>query len=188
MAGAPADQPRAGKRVEPDGGGPPAVPGGSDRDEIARLKVSGGGSAQFRVEGGDNSVQEYGDEAGADELTAAATVVHDFFVARIAGEWRRACTLFSAAEIEALERFAARSPGLSDKSCPAALDALTTQVSPADARALTSVDAAGLRREGDQGFLVYTAPPGRTVYAMPLVNEAGAWKLGAITGAVLPGT
>lgn len=155
---------------------------------VGPLRVSGGGSAQFRVEGGDNSVQEYGGEAAGDELTEAATAVHDFFAARVAGEWRRACSLFSANELQALERFAARAPDLAGRGCPATLDALTTRISPAVARALTSVDAVSLRREGDRGFLIYTAPPGRTVYAIPLANEGGAWKLGAITGAVLPGT
>jgi hypothetical protein len=160
----------------------------TDSPPIGPLRVSGGGSAQFRVEGGDNSVQDFGSEGGGDELTEAATAVHGFFAARVTGEWRRACSFFSADELDALRRFATQEPDLAGRGCPATLDALTTQISPEVARGLTSVDAASLRREGDRGFLIYTSPPGRTVYAMPLANEGGAWKLGAITGAVLPGT
>jgi hypothetical protein len=44
-----------------------------------------------------------------------------------------------------------------------------------------------VRHRGEQAFLIYVAPPGRTVYAMPLKLEDGEWKLGAIA-AELPGT
>ncbi|HEY8502695.1 MAG TPA: hypothetical protein VIL21_08415 [Solirubrobacterales bacterium] len=149
------------------------------------LRVTGGGAGQFRVEGGDNSVQGFGAEAGAGELRRAAAAVHAFVVARVGEEWRRACSLLSADEREALER-ASPSSGPGSGGCAAALAHFTTRVSPSLARAITTVDAASLRRAGERAFLLYTAPPGRTVYAMPMASEDGAWKLGAINGAVLP--
>ena len=165
----------------------PPKPAG-DRDggsaSLGPLRVSGGGSAEFRVEGGDNSVQEYGAEADSGGLSEAAAVVHSFYVARIAGEWGRACEMLSADERESLAGVAPGAGG----DCAEGLAAYTADVSPSVARAITTVDAASLRREDDQGFLIYTGPPGRTVYAMPLVNEGGAWRLGAIAGAIMPGT
>ena len=152
------------------------------------LTIGGGGSGQFVVPGGDNSVQEYGEEAGEAELREAAEAVHAYFVARVTGEWARACGFLSAVSIESLEQAGSRSPKASGKGCPGALDLVTKAVSPSLTRALTTVDAASLRSEGSQAFLIYTGPPGRTVYAMPLREEDGAWKLGAISGAVLPGT
>jgi hypothetical protein len=146
---------------------------------VAPLRVSGGGSAQFRVKGGDNSVQEFGAEAGRGDLEEAAAIVHGFYVARVRGEWKRACSALSAREIESVAN---------GQACPGALAALTGHVSPALARALTVVDAASLRRGGRQAFLIYTAPPGRTAYSMPLVSEGGAWRLGALAGSQLPGT
>lgn len=157
------------------------------RVPVAPLRVSGGGSVQFRVRGGDNSVQDFGAEAGASELGEAAATVHRFFVARVWGEWDRACSLLSAREVERLDQLTAPAPGAKGQGCPAALAALTAGVSPALARALTTVDAASLRQEGKQAFLIYTGPPGRTVYAMPLVGEAGGWRLGAFAGAELSG-
>lgn len=154
---------------------------------VAPLEVSGGGSAQFKVKGGDNSVQEYGEEASESELSEAAEVVHTFFVARVRGEWAKACSLFAASQRENLEKLAASSSQLKGQDCPAALTAITKQVSPALARQLTTVDAAALRHEGEQAFLIYTGPPGRTVYAMPLAQEDDGWKVAAISGAALPG-
>lgn len=160
--------------------GPPA--------EIGPLKVSGGGSAQFRVEGGDNSIQDYGEEAGESELTQVARQVHGFYVARVRGEWKRACSYLSMASAQQLGTVATRSPQAQGEGCPAGLRLYTKPVPGSIARQITSVDAAALRHEGVQAFLVYTAPPGRTVYTMPLTNEGGSWKLGAISGAALPGT
>jgi hypothetical protein len=160
----------------------------SGRSPVTPLEVSGGGSGQFRVKGGDNSVQEYGAEADATELRQAAATVHSFFVAQVRLEWARACSVLAAGEREDLERLAASSPRSRGKGCAGALAVTTKAVSPSLARQLTTLDAASLRQEGDQAFLIYTAPPGRTVYAMPLRREDGAWRLGALSGAELPGT
>lgn len=155
---------------------------------VAPLKISGGGSSQFKVEGGDNSIQEYGEEAGGSQLRQAAEAVHAFFVARVRGEWARACDLLAKSERQGLEGLVSGSSGSDGDGCPAALGAIARQISPTSARELTAIDAAGLRREGEQAFLIYTGPPGRTAYAIPLYLEGGAWSLGAISGAELPGT
>jgi hypothetical protein len=55
---------------------------------------------------------------------------------------------------------------------------------------LTKVDAVSLRREGDQGFLLYHGPEYDTggsygpadLYAMNLRFEDGGWKMGMATG------
>ena len=156
---------------------------------VAPLKVSGGGSAQFRVRGGDNSVQGYGEEAGESELAEVARQVHGFFAARVSGEWGRACSFLSKPEARQLAKAAAQSPGSQGRDCAAGLRSYTRwPVSAAVARQITAVDAAALRHEGEQAFLVYTGPPGRTVYSMPLESEGGVWKVGATAGVTLPGT
>jgi hypothetical protein len=157
-------------------------------DSTGPLKVSGGGSAQFKVSGGDNSIQEYGSEAGASELRQAAAAVHAFYAARVSEEWARACSYLAKSTAAGLRQLSASSPRLRGKGCAGALDALTKPLSPSLQRETTTVDAAALRHEGEQAFLIYTAPPGKTVYAMPLRLEGGEWKLGALAGAELPGT
>lgn len=161
--------------------------GGESHANAAPLKVSGGGSAQFKVKGGDNSVQEYGAEAGGSELRETAELVHSFYVARVAREWAKACSYLAKSTVEGFEELAASSPKLQGKGCAAVFAALFKPVPPSLQRQLTTVDAAALRSEGEQGFLIYTGPPGKTVYSMPLRLEGGEWRVAAVSGAALPG-
>jgi len=162
---------------------------GDDRRDVpvAPLEVSGGGAAQFRVEGGDNSVQGYGEEAGEPELLQAAEATHSLFVASVRGEWARACDLLAARQRKSLERFAAQAPQARGEGCAAGLAAVTRPVPASLAREITQVDAVALRHEGEQAFLVYVGAPEGTVYAMPLRLEGGVWKPAAIAGSALPG-
>jgi hypothetical protein len=51
-------------------------------------------------------------------------------------------------------------------------------------REITSVDAGSFRHEGEQGFLIYYGAD-ETVYAMPLREEDGSWKVAALSGSAL---
>lgn len=154
---------------------------------VAQLEVSAGGSAQFHVKGGDNSIQDYGEEAGESELRQAAEAMHAFFVASVRGEWERACGLLATDEQKSIESAAAQSPQLRGKGCAEALAAFTRPVPNSVAVEITTVDATSLRHEDEQGFLIYVGAPESTVYAMPLHLEGGAWKLSGISGVALPG-
>lgn len=137
------------------------------------LEVSGGGSEQFLVKGGDNSIAEFGGEAGGDELQEVAETVHGFYVARASGDWAGACAYMAQSLQEQLEQLALKSEV---KGCAAFLEAFTTKQSDAIWRELTTVDAASLRTEGEQGFLIYRGVKD-AVYAMPLHEEDGEWKV-----------
>jgi len=145
------------------------------------LKVSGGGSEQFVVKGGDNSIQEYGEEKDESELEEAAEAVHSFFVARATGDWEKACGYLSKTMTEQLEQLAASSTTLKDKGCASFLEAFTTKLSAATWRELTTVDAGSLRQEDEQAFLIYYGSD-KSVYAMPLKVEDGQFKVGALSG------
>ncbi len=159
---------------------------GSSAHAVTPLKVSGGGSAQFRSKGGDNSIQEFGEEGGESELREAAEAVHAFYVARDAGEWAHACSYLSSSEVGQLEQLGAQSPQLKGKGCAAVLAAFTRPLSASLEREITAIDAGSLRQEGEQAFLIYYGPPGKTVYAMPLKQEDGVWKVGALSASALP--
>jgi hypothetical protein len=148
------------------------------------LKVSGGGSDQFRTKGGDNSIQEFGEESGESELQEAAEAVHGFYMTRAEGDWAGACSYLSKAMREQLEQLAASSTELKDKRCPAFLEAFTSPLSAAEWREITTVDAGSLRHEGEQAFLIYYGAD-KTVYAMPLKQEEGGFKVGALSGDAL---
>lgn len=148
------------------------------------LKVSGGGSGQFRTKGGDNSIQEFGDESDESELQEAAEVVHGFYVSRAAEEWEKACSYLAKPNIEQLEKLANQSARSSGADCATVLKSFTRPLPASVEREITTVDAGSLRREGEQGFLIYYGA-GRLKYAMPLREEGGSWKVAALSGTTL---
>jgi hypothetical protein len=159
--------------------------GGSARKDVETpLEVSGGGSGQFRTKGGDNSIQEFGDESDESELQEAAEVVHGFYVSRAAEEWDQACSYLAKANVEQLEQFANQSANSKGADCPTVLKAFTQPLSASVEREITTVDAGSLRREGEQGFLIYFGA-GHVKYAMPLREEGGSWKVAALSGTTL---
>lgn len=145
---------------------------------VSPLQVSGGGSGQFRVEGGDNSIQDFGEEGSESELEEAAVALHDFFVARAEEDWRAACARLSKTVVEQLEQLGARAKPES-KSCPATLATLTPPLPPAVQRESTLVDAGSLRVEGERGFLIYRGAE-QAVYAINMAHEGGQWKVGGL--------
>jgi hypothetical protein len=158
--------------------------GESNGNVVAPLKVSGGGSAQFRTKGGDNSIQEFGDESGESELQEAAEVVHDFYVARGKEEWSKACSYLAKSNIEQLEQLGSQSPQFKNGGCAPILKGFTRPVPASVNREIATVDAGSLRQEGEQGFLIYYGA-GHATYAMPLKNEGGTWKVAALSGSAL---
>lgn len=148
------------------------------------LEVSGGGAEQFLVKGGDNSIQEFGEESDESELQEAAETVHSFFVARATSDWKGACSYISKSMSAKLEQLAKSSTELEDKSCASFLESFTGQPTASEWRETTTVDAGSLRTEDEQAFLIYYGPD-KTVYAMPLADEDGTFKVGALAGSPL---
>jgi hypothetical protein len=156
----------------------------SPKDVATPLQVSGGGSKQFRSKGGDNSIQEFGEESDESELQEAAEVVHSFYVARAEEDWNKACSYLAKSNIEQLEQLGSQSPQFKGAGCAPILKAFTRPLPPAVQREITTVDAGSLRREGEQGFLIYFGAD-HVKYAMPLVDEDGSWKVAALSGTTL---
>jgi len=182
------DQSRSDNQAQGGGESQPQREGDSSGKSVKEvetpLKVSGGGSAQFRTKGGDNSVQEFGDESDESELRGAAEVVHGFYVSRAAEEWDKACSYLAKSNIEQLEQLGSRSPQFKDAGCAPILKAFTRSVPASINREITTVDAGSLRHEGEQGFLIYYGA-GHVTYAMPLRDEGGSWKVAALSGTTL---
>lgn len=159
--------------------------GGSESGSVATpLEVSGGGSEQFRAKGGDNSIQEYGEEGDESELQETAETVHSFYVARAEEKWDTACSYLAKGNIEQLEQLAAQSPQLKGSGCGPVLKAFTRPLPAAVQREITTVDAGSFRHDGEQGFLIYYGAD-QTVYAMPMSEEDGSWKVSALSGSAI---
>jgi hypothetical protein len=165
------------KRQTPD-------PGDASEFKPKHHNDSGGGAEQFKVKGGDNSVQEFGEEADTSELDAAATALHNFLDARAEGNWAAVCQYLSKSTIESFEQLASRTKG-GDASCGAILAGITNPNAQAALKAeAEKADVGSLRTEGDQAFLIYTGTQG-TILAMPMANEAGTWKVASLAGTPL---
>lgn len=173
-------QAKAGSKAQGGGG----EPSHHRKANVPPLKVSGGGSARYRTKGGDNSIQNYGEESGESELQAAAAALHDFYVARAEERWERACSYLAKSIVQQFEQLISRTPQLKGEGCGAALHALTRPLPPSVEREITEIDAVSLRREGERGFLLYRGAENK-VYAVPMLIESGAWKTGSISGTPL---
>jgi hypothetical protein len=111
--------------------------------------------------------------------------VHAYYVARANEEWARACTYLASSMQEELERFAVQSGQEGSPDCATLLKALTRHPLPASLRReSTIVDAGSLRIDESNSFLIYHGAD-RTVFAMPVVEEDGTWKLTLISPTAL---
>jgi hypothetical protein len=174
------------KGADEDGKGKESQDGGGEAAAFTpkQHEDSGGGAAQYRVKGGDNSVQEFGQEAGASEFEAAATALHSFLDARAEGNWDAACRYMSKSTIESFEQLAAPAKS-GEGSCGSILAKITN---PAAKQALEEeaeeADVGSLRTEGDQAFLIYTAD-GKTIFAIPMAKQGDEWKVASLAGTPL---
>jgi hypothetical protein len=160
---------------------------GPDASDFTPKKHSdaGGGAEQFKVKGGDNSVQEFGEEAEPEEFNAAAVALHNFLDARADGNWAAACEYMSKGLTESFEKLAAQAKQVEATSCGGILEKVTN---PAAAKEMkeeaAKANVGSLRIEDEQAFVIYTGIDG-TVLAMPMANEDGTWKVASLAGTPL---
>lgn len=146
----------------------------------------GGGSKQFRVpKGFDNSVQEYGQEAGQSEFEEAATAMHGYFDSLAAGNWAAACQYTGKSVVESLEKLAELSgKELKDAGCAALMAATWDRVDNAILVVVAKeADAGSLRVEGDHAFLIYYGQE-KKKELLQMDREDGHWKVASLEGTV----
>jgi hypothetical protein len=143
------------------------------------------------VKGGDNSVQEYGVEAGESERTEAAIALQAYLNARATEDWGAACSLLAKKPMEQLERIqkAATKQGQELNGCAATMALLREGEAQLQGQArITEVLSfrGGGDISGDPSYLIFTAPPGNTLFSMPMYSQGGAWKVGLARPSELP--
>jgi hypothetical protein len=144
-----------------------------------------GSSAAFRTPGGDNSIQNFGEEADAGELEAATATLTGFMQARAKSDWAKQCFYLAKAAIAPLEQLASRSPQLEGKGCVAILAQLGTGAPPSTRADAMTDGVASLRVEGNRGFALYHGARG-VDYFVPMTREEGEWKVGALAPSEFP--
>lgn len=139
---------------------------------------SGSGAAQYS-DRTDSPLLEFGKEGSEAEFEEATEATHTFFVDRASGDFEGACAQLGKSILGRIEHLAVKSTGLADTSCASFLESFL-RLSAQERRDSTTVDGGGLRREGSSGYLIYGGVDD-TVYAMPLEEEGGQWKLGSLS-------
>ena len=192
----------AGSTAQPGGGeaengagegGGAAESGGGEGSSESESKTGPGPSKgersyAFRTPGGDNSIQEYGEEGDSSERGQAQTSIDALYKAIASGNWAEVCSKYlSARNLEQIKVLTEKSPQLKGKGCEEVLAGLN-QISPAGSPDLPVDGIASLRIEGDTGFAIWRGKDGKG-YALPLTRENGEWKLTALGPTPLnPGT
>jgi len=143
------------------------------------------------VKGGDNSVQEYSVEAGESERREAAIALQAYLNARASEDWGAACSLLAKKPTEQLERLqrAAAKQGKELNGCAGTMALLKEGEAQLEEQAqITEVLSfrGGGGISGDPSYLIFTAPPGATLFSMPMYLQGGAWKVGLARAAELP--
>jgi hypothetical protein len=157
----------------------------TDSSASTTTQDQGGGSAAFRTPGGDNSIQNFGEEADAAEVDAASTALAAYLRARSKDDWSGQCDLLAQAALAPLEELAAGSPQLKAKGCAAILEVLSSGAATATLTSTMPDGVASLRVEDDRGFALYHGAKG-VDYFVPMVKEDGEWKVGALAPSEFP--
>lgn len=165
----------------PDSSGNAAGSGDDSADAPVQNDDSGGGSEQYRVKGGDNSVQDFGAEASEEEFDEAAAAVHGFFDARVRGDWEAACSYLASDVTASLKQITGNSEELQGADCATVLETISQGAPQSAFKAAAVADIGSLRVEGERAFVLYRGSGG-TVFAMPMKNENGSWKLASLAG------
>lgn len=138
-----------------------------------------------RSEGGDNSVQDFGSEASEADRAAAGRTLAAYYDALAKGDTDEACTLLASRTRQSIEQTLKRLPtqgngGSLPTTCPQILK-LTGN---AGAAQLHLSELLSLRQQDDNAFLIYRAGDGK-VYAMPMTEEDGGWKVAGVAAAAV---
>ena len=144
------------------------------------------------VKDGDNSVQEYGVESGSSERREASIALQAYLDARADEDWGTACSLLAKKPMEQLERLqaAAAKQGKKLEGCPATMALLREGEARAEEQS-TITEVLSFRGggdiSGDPSYLLYVAPPGNTLFSMPMYFEGGDLEGRACQGSGTPG-
>jgi hypothetical protein len=150
--------------------------GGSSSGSGGEGGSSGERSASFRTRGGDNSIQEFGEEEGAEERAKATKTIATFYAAERGREWAKVCAVLSAKNVEQLKLFAKRIPKVKARTCAGVIELLNASAPGGRAPETMKGGVVALRREGDTAFALYHGVDGKD-YAFPLKLEGGQWKM-----------
>jgi hypothetical protein len=171
------------------GGGEPSAGGGSTNSGSGNGGGSGVGgtnldsserSSAYVTPGGDNSIQEFGDEGDSAERAEALVVIEAIGKGSETGKWDEVCDKYlSTSNLEQFEAITQKVPQFKGKDCAEILGGLSPGgKTPADpSRPKNGI--ASIRGDDENAFAIYTGVDGNG-YAFPMAKEDGALKATAL--------
>jgi len=159
--------------------------GSDSTSETASAPADGGGRARpgkIEIKGGDNSIQNFGEESSDVERHEAAEALHGYLDARAAGAWRDACKHLAPSLVAAITSTVR---GAAGKGCTTLLSAFFATAPESALQEEATADVASLRAKGSSGFAIYSGPGG-AVYFIPMVRQGGHWKVAALAPSAYP--
>lgn len=151
---------------------PPAV-----SHKVAQAQPQfGPASAVPHVKGGDNSIQDFGQEASQADRAAAARSLTAYLTAISRGDAKTACALLASSATQQVQQSGSSAAGT---GCPALVGRIAASM-PAQLKGqLRGARVLSVRVSGDHGFIIFDGV-GPKVSNMPLVKEGGQWKVAAV--------
>ncbi len=131
--------------------------------------------------GGEKSIEEFGEEAGASDREAVLSTFEGYLNAVAEGDAATACSYLSAAVQESLQQLVAKGKSA---DCAQILPQLLAPTATTIAREHARGEVTRVRVEGDQAFVVFRAP-GAKLYQLGLIDEDDEWKATTIAASVL---
>lgn len=152
--------------------------GGSDSSALTHEQSAG---APEPYEGGEASIEGFGEEAEGASRAAVLGAFHGYLGALAAREYAGACSYLAAPVTESLSQLT-RAKG--KPLCSKSLSLLLSPTAPRFAAQQDEGQITRVRVEDDRAFVVYRAP-GAKLYELTMVKEGGAWKAAVVIGSVL---
>jgi hypothetical protein len=159
-----------------------AACGGSGQGTSTQVGQTTTAKRPSHYEGGEESVEEFGSEAGGSRKEAILAVEHAYLTALAEKDFGQACSFLSAAVSRSLEQFVV--PKLRAKGCSAILPKLLASTAPGVARQHSGGEIKRVRVKGDQAFVIFHAP-GARLYVFTMVREDNSWKATALAASIL---
>jgi hypothetical protein len=142
----------------------------------AKLREEAGRAAPFLVSGGDNSVPVYGSEGLSAQKAEATKALAGYLIAREEGNWARACSLMGASVRGQVRVLAEASGAKRPHGCVQSYGSLAKNNPPRERKNVLVGSLAAFRVKGDKAFALFYGPH-RQQFMMPMVREAGRWKV-----------
>jgi hypothetical protein len=153
--------------------------GGAAEDTPPRAASA---SAERSEAGGEKSIEEFGEEARAEQRHALLGVFHAYLAAMGREDVAAACSHLASSIRDSLERLAPEAQD--DGSCATALSKILTSRAAPLARAQAAGEVRKVRVDDDRAFVVFHAP-GAELYQLTMVREEGDWKAATVIPSVL---